>query len=912
MTPRRSVNRASQTRTYPLGTVTLVTLLYALGYLVWERAGWGSPALRDLMGNVAFMPINLLVGGLNLLAAQNPDLDAGVRRGLRIFGVGCLMVLVGNSISVYYLLALGENPAVSWADAFYLGDSFLMVAALLSFPIARRTRLERLKFALDAAIVLIGGTVTIWYFTVRPTQALTQEGLATAVIVFAYPLASLLVLFGATTVLIKGTLDGNRRAFGLLLSGIMVSIVADLTFDLVLVEVGERSAAWTDMVYLAAYVMLVASAELYYARPVAGAARRAEKRSRPLPMSPLPSLAIAATYGLLLAATTRPWHDPAGAVAAGAVLMTILVLSRQVIAVRQNVRLLAEAAAEARFRSLVQNSSDVILVIRANGAVRFASPSVARVLRRDPASLLGRPVTDLLEPDERSRAQAFLADAAANGGVGTPVEWRFRLPDGTALHAEMLATNLLSDPTVRGLVLNGRDVSERKRLEQQLTHQAFHDPLTGLANRALFLDRVSHALALARRQARPVSVLYLDLDDFKRANDSLGHTAGDRLLVSTAERLRSSARVGDTIARLGGDEFAVLIEDAAGAESLLIAVERIQTALKRPFLLGGNEVSMSVSIGLAAASPDDTAEELLRNADMAMYNAKRRGKGRAETFQSQMYADVKRRLDLEAALRLAIEENGLNLVYQPIYSLRTGQLEGVEALVRWEHPRFGPLLPQQFIPLAEETGLIVRLGHWVLRESCRQVKRWREARPGVPLTIAVNISGRQLHELDIVRETREALADSGVEPSALVLEITESVLMQQQGSVLDRLQELKALGVSLAIDDFGTGYSSLSYLQRFPIDMIKIAKPFVDDIGGGLEQSALARAIIGLGDTLQLRTVAEGVERIDQCATLMSLGCELGQGYYFSPPLMPDLVLSRLDNPHQILPEPAVLAGPLA
>jgi diguanylate cyclase (GGDEF)-like protein/PAS domain S-box-containing protein len=906
------VSQSSEKRTLPLGMVTLATALYALGYLTWERAGWGSQDLRDLLGNVAFMPINLLVATLNLLAARNRDLDVGVRRGLSIFGVGCLMVLVGNSISVYYLLALGANPPVSWADAFYLSDSFLMVAALLSFPIARRTRLERFKFMLDAAIVVIGGIVAIWYFTIRPAQAIMDDGIASTILAFAYPLASLLVLFGATTVVLKGQLDGNRRAFRLLLAGILVSIVADLTFDLVLVEVGQRSAAWTDMVYLLAYVMLVASAELYYRRPVPASARRAEKRARPQQLSPLPSLAIATTYGLLLAATTAPWHDPAGAIAGGAVLMTILVLIRQVIAVRQNVRLLAEAAAEARFRSLVQNSSDVILVVRANGIIRFASPSVARVLRRDPASLLGQPLTELLEQEERMRVREFLANAAVNRGHGAPVEWRFTLPEGLTLHAEILATNLLEDPTVRGLVLNGRDVSERKRLERQLTHQAFHDPLTGLANRALFLDRVSHALALARRQARPVNVLYLDLDDFKRANDSLGHTEGDRLLVATAERLRSSARVGDTIARLGGDEFAVLIEDAAGAESINIAVERIQAALKRPFLLGGNEVAMSVSIGVAAASPEDTAEELLRNADMAMYIAKRRGKGRAETFQSQMYADVKHRLDLEAALRSAIEAGALDLVYQPIYSLRTGRLEGVEALVRWEHPRFGALLPQQFIPLAEETGLIVQLGHWVLRESCRQVKRWRDARPEVPLTIAVNISGRQLHELDVVRETREALAESGVDPSAVVLEITESVLMQQQGSVLDRLQELKALGVSLAIDDFGTGYSSLSYLQRFPIDMIKIAKPFVDEIGGGLEQSALARAIIGLADTLRLRTVAEGVERIEQCATLMGLGCELGQGYYFSPPIAPDEVLQRLDNPHRVLPVTATMASPLA
>ena len=903
------MSRTPRTRPQPAGMVTLLTVLYALGYLAWERSGLGSPAVRDLVGNLAFMPLNLTVATLCFLAARQVILDPGVRRGLRFLGTGCVMVFIGNSISIC-LLALGQNPTVSWADLFYLSDSFLMLAALLSFPLARRIRLERLKYSLDAAIVVIGGAVAIWYLTIRPTQAAGEGVLATAVLAFAYPLASLLLLYGVTTALLRQPLDGNRLAYGLLVSGVLVSIFADLAFDLVLIEMGARSPAWTDAVYMCFYVLLTASTELYLRRPVAGTERPAAPRQQIQVMSPLPYLAMATTYGLLLRAATHPWKNPVSAIVVGAVLMTALVLLRQLLAVRQNVRLLAEAGAEARFRSLVQNSSDVILVVRGDATIKFASPSVARVLRRDPASLLGQPLLDLVDSDDRERARDFLHEAGRFAGVSAPVEWRFRLPDGSMLQAELLATNLVDDPTVRGVVLNGRDVSERKRLEQQLMHQAFHDPLTGLANRALFLDRVSHALALARRQGREVSVLYLDLDDFKKVNDSLGHSEGDRLLVATAERLRSGARDGDTIARLGGDEFAILIEDAVGGDGLGAAVERFQSAVKAPFMLSGNEVPMSVSIGVATARLDDAADELLRNADMAMYSAKRRGKGRAETFQSHMYADVKHRLELEAALRQAIEHDGLDLVYQPIYSLRSGRLEGVEALVRWEHPRFGALLPQHFIPLAEETGLIVQLGNWVLRASCRQVRRWRELRPKVPLTIAVNISGRQLHELDVVRETREALEESGVDPSALVLEITESVLMQQKGSVLERLTELKGLGVHLAIDDFGTGYSSLSYLQRFPIDMIKIAKPFVEEIGGGLEQSALARAIIGLGDTLKLRTVAEGVERTEQCAALMSLGCELGQGYYFSPPLSPDAVLRRLDDRRPVLPLAAGVGGP--
>ncbi len=896
----------------PVGTVTALMAIYGLTYLVWERAGWGSDPVREIVGTAAFMPLNLLTGILYLLASRKHELDSGVRQALALLGLGSLAVLAGNSISLYHIVALKESPTVSWADAFYLGDSFLMLASLLSFPLARRIRLEKLKFSLDAALVLVGGAVAIWYFNVRPSAAASSGGFAGTLLAFAYPLANLLVLLGITTVMLRGPLDQNRVAFRLLVGSILVSIVADLTFNLVLIETGQRSAAWVDAVYLLFYLLATASGEMYYRKPVPRSLGAQESPTRSQPLSPLPYGAIVFTYGLLLLAAVRPWKDPISGIAVGAVMMTALVLVRQVLAVRQNVRLLAENAAranEARFRSLVQNSSDVIMVIKPNGTIRFVSPSVARVLRYDPAPLIGRGFVDLLDPEDRDRARGYLRDATENVGVSAPTEWRFRQPDGSWLHAEVIATNLLHDPTVRGIVLNTRDVSDRKRLEKELMHQAFHDPLTGLANRALFRDRVSHALARARRQGLPISVLYLDLDDFKKVNDSLGHSEGDRLLVVAAERFRISARAGDTVSRLGGDEFAVLIEDGADVEGVTSVVDRLTEAMTRPFVLGGNEVMVKMSVGVATAGPEDTADDLLRNADMAMYTAKRRGKGRSETYQAHMYTDVKHRGEMETALRAAIEGEELYLAYQPIFSLQSGKLEGIEALVRWEHPQFGHLLPQHFVPLAEETGLIVRMGRWVLREACRQAQVWRSAFPETPLTVSVNISGRQLTELDLVAETRMALAETGVTPEAVVLEITEGVLMQQTGSVLEQLKSLKALGVQLAIDDFGTGYSSLSYLQRFPIDLIKIARPFVEDVTAGVDKSALARAIIGLGDTLRLRTVAEGVETPEQCSALRLLGCSMGQGYFFAPPLPPAEVARLLAQPRKELPAPAPGGG---
>jgi diguanylate cyclase (GGDEF)-like protein/PAS domain S-box-containing protein len=879
------VSGPSKITRLPVGTIAFATALYAVLYLVWERSDWGSATVRDLVGNVAFMPLNLSVLTLFVLASRREILDPGVRRALRLLALGGAMVFTGNAISAGYVMALHDSPPVSWADPFYLTDSLLTLTALLSFPLARRARMERRKFLLDAAMVLVGGGVAIWYFSVRPTAASQESTLVVTLLAFAYPLASMLVLLGVTTVLLRRPIDGNRLAFGLLVTGVSVGVVADLTFNLVQLEVGSRSASWADAVFLICYVMLIYSAELYWRRPVPRRETSAVPFTRSRSISPLPYLAVGTTYALLLVVALRPWTDPISGLAVGALLVTGLVVLRQLLTVRENVRLLAEHAArqnEARFRSLVQHSSDVIIVTRADGTVRFVSPSATRVFGYDPAAMLRQAVPELLHPDDRERAATFFRHAAQAPGVTGPVEWRFRQPDGSWLHAEILATNLLHDTTVKGVVLNTRDVSERRRLEEQLTHQAFHDPLTGLANRALFRDRVSHALALAHRRGSPVTVLFLDLDDFKKVNDSLGHAEGDRLLMSAAERFLACARSADTVARLGGDEFAILIEGADGREGLS---DRLAAAMSHPFSLSGNQVRVTASIGVASASTDDRADDLLRNADMAMYAAKRRGKGRAETYESRMYADIRERLDLEAALRAAIEGHELTLFYQPIVNLKSGGIHGVEALLRWEHPQFGRLLPQHFIPLAEETGLIVQLGSWVLGEACRQLQVWRAAHPQLSLAVSVNISGRQLQGSGLADALRQTLTSSGVEASSVVLEITESVLMQQTDAVLERLQQLKGLGVRLAIDDFGTGYSSLSYLQRFPIDILKIAKPFVEEVGQGADRSALARAIIGLGDTLKLQTIAEGIERAEQRAALIELGCTLGQGHHFWPAL---------------------------
>ncbi|MET0833479.1 MAG: EAL domain-containing protein [Actinomycetota bacterium] len=554
----------------------------------------------------------------------------------------------------------------------------------------------------------------------------------------------------------------------------------------------------------------------------------------------------------------------------------------------------AVRASEERFRSLVQNSSDVISIVDADGGVRYHSESVRRVLGYDPAELVDGDPLSLVHPDDRERVGRFVAEAALRPGVTAAETWRVRHRDGTWLHSETVAANLLEDPNVRGLVLNTRDVSDRKELEAQLVHQAFHDGLTGLANRTLFTERVEHALA--RAAPGDLAVLFIDLDDFKHVNDSLGHAAGDQLLVAAARRLQGCLRPTDVAARLGGDEFAVLLERVTDADGAATVAGRVLDTLHQPFGLNGRTIPIKASLGVATGRPGaDQADELLRNADVAMYAAKAGGKDRYELFRPDMHEDMLQRLELEAELRHVADRDQLVLHYQPIIELVSGRITRVEALVRWDHPTKGLLPPPAFIPLAEEQGLIGPIGNWVLLQACLQARRWQDQFPDAPpLSVHVNLSGRQLEEQRLVGEVAQALETSRLSPRQLTLEITESVLVSDVEAMSTRLRELKGLGVLLAIDDFGTGYSSLSYLRRFPIDMLKIDKAFVDGIGKGREDTALAHAIVKLSHTLQLHTVAEGIEQAEQAAHLASLGCQDGQGFLFARPLNPEAMTELL------------------
>ncbi|MEP7213509.1 MAG: EAL domain-containing protein [Acidobacteriota bacterium] len=467
-------------------------------------------------------------------------------------------------------------------------------------------------------------------------------------------------------------------------------------------------------------------------------------------------------------------------------------------------------------------------------------------------------------------------------------EYRFRRSDGS--YASVIDRGyVVYDAANKPVRMLGSmmDVTDRKSLEEQLTHQALHDPLTKIANRVLFRDRVDHALAKLVRSNGSLAVLFLDLDNFKAINDSLGHAAGDKLLIAVAERLQDCLRNSDTAARLGGDEFAVLVEYMHHAEEAEMIAERILAVFRQPFIIEGKEVHVQTSIGIASNSQAaKNSDELLRNADLAMYLAKNKGKGQFVIFEPKMHEALMERIELEEDLRRGIANKEFTIHYQPIVALHSSDMLGMEALVRWQHPKFGLLPPMKFIPLAEETNLIVPLGEWILGEACRQAQKWRDDYSGeYDISITVNISIRQFQQNELVEIVSKALQASGLPPRSLILEITESFMMQDTEATIAKLDGLKQLGIRLAIDDFGTGYSSLSYLQRFPIDILKIDKSFIDKLGQGREGNAVARAIIMMGDSLNLKTIAEGIEHPEQIAALQMLGCEAGQGFHFAHPL---------------------------
>jgi diguanylate cyclase (GGDEF)-like protein/PAS domain S-box-containing protein len=868
----------------------------------WGRLAVPAPLLALLVllavaaaAAVVLPPLGLpgpagAVAGVALLVACATGVSVLARRGLTgpragrrpwLMLAGVLAGLVVWSVVVEPRLVAGSP-----ARATHLLLLALAAVGLWLLPAPEQSRRGLLRTALDGAAA--GCAVAI------PSGFLILPGGWRHVFAGAgagmHPIADVVLVAVAVAVVAR-----SRRSGGLAIAPVVaLSVGAVLVAVADLLEQDGRSRATS----LAVLVLGVSLWTLAAVLPSDGPEPDEEVVWRERVAVLVPLAPLSAAVAVLLGSAV--FGQSVSAVTLGAaVLLATTLVAGGVLARLDNLatertlddlvlkRTMTLGTREKWFRSLVQNSSDVITVVDVRGVVRYLTPSVTKILGHDPQLLVGTRITGLLRPGDGRRLEGALASAARTPGRPITLEFPIWSKSGQWCDTETTVTSLVHDPDIRGLVLNTRDVSERRRLEEQLTQQAFSDGLTGLANRSLFRSKVETALKVALAPAE-VAVLFLDLDGFKAVNDAQGHHVGDELLGIVAKRLSNSVRPGDVVARLGGDEFAILVTGPDAEEGAIWAAERVRRALSAPFVLDGRELSLGASTGIAISdSGDETADQLLRNADLAMYRAKSRHDQSFVRFEAQMHDALLARMKAESDLRLAVTRGDLVLYYQPVVELSTMRVVGVEALVRWRHHERGIISPADFIDLAEETGLVGEIGRWALDESCRQGARWQKyAAPGGQFKMAVNVSARQL-DAALPRLVRDILASTGMPGQALTLEMTESVLMERTDEIVELLNRMKTLGLKVAVDDFGTGYSSLSYLSRFPVDILKIDKSFVQHLGGdgGQGQGELVNTIVRLGESLRLDTVAEGIETTVQRDLLTEMGCTFGQGYLFARPL---------------------------
>ena len=857
-------------------------VIYAVICGAWMLAGFGGERVRHYVGLLAAEPACLIAGIVAVTAARRLK-EGAPRTAWWFLSIALALYFVGQGIATSAGLQ-GRDPFPGLADAFYVAFYLAFIAAVMFLIRDAAVKVHWVQLALDATILVFGFGAFFWFLVIRPAASATEMDVIKKVLTQTYMgLDSILLLTFGMLLLASAGNPSGRRVRLLLLLGFAMSFIGDILWSVTKISGAYLPGAFQDVLYIASYAPLAA-------------AGREQMRATTIRVSPsasdslaqsLPYAAMLSAFLVLVYFTRGDIGGPTTVMTIIVFALTLLVMVRQALVLREDALTRERRAAglvERRYASLIANASDAIMIVAVDGTLQFASPASKRTLGLSPEEIAGKNLLDLWTGDDGDRLRAFLVEVAAMPRrIVGPVELRVdRGLDRYVL--EIVGSNLTDDPAVRGLALNFRDISERKALEEQLRQLAFHDPLTLLANRSLFRDRVQHSLSLAQRRPHQVAVMFLDLDNFKNINDSLGHDAGDRLLQAVAQRLVKSTRSSDTVARLGGDEFAILIEGMATIAEVQSLAASLIDELDQPFVLSAKVVRISASIGVAFSTVEADAEALLSKADIAMYQAKTSGKNRFAMFQPHMQESLHERLRLETDITRALANEEFFVEYQPIVDLGTRSLLGVEALVRWRHPELGVLMPGRFIQVAEECGQIVKLDRWVLRRACREMRAWRSSvAGGADLRIAVNVSGRHLQHGGLEHDVAQALKESGLEPSNLVVEFTESTIMHDTEANLERLQRLKALGVRLAIDDFGTGYSSLSYLHRFPIDILKIDRSFVCRLTSTHSGPELARAVITLGAALGLDTVAEGVELEAQVAALLDLGCVAGQGFLFAP-----------------------------
>ena len=900
--------------------VAAVVAVFAFAYL--PAGGADRPGL--LASHLAAMAAAVTAGCAALATAYR--LAGRPRLAWALIGAGTLAWCAGEATRCWYDLVLHRTPTSPGPpDVGYLLAVPLAVAGLAVFPADRCGR--RSRAVVDA--MLIGGSVLLvsWVAVLRCIPG--NPAIGRLALDLVYPVSDV-VLAALALALVRRVGRVGWHSLLLAVTAVMLLSVTHSTYAL-LARAGHGQGQHSRLVdagWVVSYLLLALAA---VCAPADAAARDGDPATTegwsgdgsvriPTRLGSLvPYGALLVAIGVALAdmvAGGRPGWVEVGIICG----LVGLLLVRQMLSMLDTVELSrALARSEEHFRSLVQGSSDVITVVDADGTVMWQSEAIERLFGYAPGQLVGTKLRDIVHPADVSTAERRLVAGVLDAMPRTPgrviVENRIRDAAGDWHHVESVFTNHLDNPAVRGIVINTRDVTERKLLEHRLTELAFCDELTGLANRARLRERVSDALR-ADRAANPtgdsaedgglVALLFIDLDGFKAVNDSLGHASGDVLIQEAARRLHEAVRPTDLVARLGGDEFAVLLTAAAGRRHAVELARRLLHVLEAPYQLGDSEMVISASIGVATATPGDDADVLVRDADLAMYRAKATGKGRVEYYRPEMYETVLRRVELERDLRTALERDELHVAYQPIVDLRTGRPVAVEALLRWRSALRGDVGPLDFVPFAEESGLIVPIGRWVLDQACRQVSRWRRA--GIDVRLCVNVSARQLQSPRLVESVAATLRTYSLPPQQLTIELTESVLIDDAERTLAKLHLLREIGVGVAVDDFGTGWSSLSYLRRLPVDTVKVDRSFVAGLGEDNDVAAVTRAIVRLATDLGMSLVAEGVERTEQARQLVAMGASLAQGWLFAKAAAPEEVGALLATGRP-LADPVLLYG---